>query len=210
MKFKPRDCPTREELFAYSAEMLGAEEGLAINLHLSECDCCRKLVEDYRGVNTVLNEWNAPEPSLGFDSRLRRAVERTRSRPWFAWWQKAMYRAWDRIPVWSGGMPSIHSVGPALLLAVVILCAVVLVRVRGKSVSNRGTAHLTFVTAPNQEGSASGSAPAISEVPPSGISIGASPTAEAGPTAQDDEMLANFDVLSELPVPHERIEQRDN
>jgi hypothetical protein len=210
MNLEPRDCPPKERLFDY-AEMQAAEEDSATKLHLSECDRCRQLVEDYRGVDTLLEGWNAPEPSPEFDFRVRAAIERARSSTWLGRGHRAMYRAWDRMLVWAQGMPSpVHRVALAVVLVVVVSSAVVLVRVRGKGISNRGTAHLPAVLVPNREASGSGSAPAIGEVARDRIPSGMSSTADAGPGPQDDEMLANFDVLSELPVPHERVQQRDN
>lgn len=201
------NCMEKEELFAYATGMLGPEEERRVEAHGVSCRRCRKIVQGYRCVGAILDEWKTPEPSPWFDARLRsrfRAAQATRS-PW-----GALRLRWGL-----GGLPfGAHWLVPALTMAVVISSAILLVRVRGSEQGPHTAAHRS-ASVMAQAGRKAGSSPQEQEDLANGqdqLENGSGPTvgAEAGPTAQDDEMLANFDVLSELPAPHKESSQADN
>jgi len=61
--------------------------------HLQSCQGCSAELASFQQTMTLLDEWQAPEPSPYFSSRLRARVreERTRGRlPWLAWARRPM------------------------------------------------------------------------------------------------------------------------
>ena len=58
--------------------------------HLHSCPACAEHLESLRNTMTLLDEWEAPEPSPYFDVRLnaRLREETARSRGWLAWFRK--------------------------------------------------------------------------------------------------------------------------
>ena len=62
--------------------------GSEINDHLSSCADCAGTLAEFRKTMALLDEWQAPEPSPYFDTRLRaRLREEAAKQPsrWFAW-----------------------------------------------------------------------------------------------------------------------------
>ena len=59
-----------------------------IDNHLRSCADCTAKLEEFRKTMALLDEWQAPEPSPYFDTRLRarlREEAEKQSSPWFAW-----------------------------------------------------------------------------------------------------------------------------
>jgi hypothetical protein len=59
--------------------------------HLQECALCAAKLQEFRQTMALMDEWEAPEPSPYFDTRLQarlreeKAAETARGRGWFAW-----------------------------------------------------------------------------------------------------------------------------
>jgi hypothetical protein len=59
-----------------------------VNDHLLSCAGCTGTLEEFRKTMALLDEWQAPDPSPYFDTRLRarlREEAATQSSRWFAW-----------------------------------------------------------------------------------------------------------------------------
>ncbi len=65
-----------------------------VNNHLRSCAACTETLSDFHKTMALLDEWQAPEPSPYFDTRLRaRLREESAKQPagWWAWaWRPAM------------------------------------------------------------------------------------------------------------------------
>jgi len=75
-----------EQFVVYLDARLEAGERAALDRHLAACPDCRARLDGLRAVMGVLGEWNAVEPSAGFDARLRArlAEEPSAAQPWYA------------------------------------------------------------------------------------------------------------------------------
>src|SRR5882724_9272850 len=79
----------RELLPDLAAGLASAPPG--INDHLHTCIDCAGKLEEFRKTMALLDEWQAPEPSQYFDTRLmarlreEKAAEAARGRGWLAW-----------------------------------------------------------------------------------------------------------------------------
>jgi predicted anti-sigma-YlaC factor YlaD len=65
--------------------------GPEINDHLRACAECGGTLEEFRKTMALLDEWQAPEPSLYFDTRLKaRLREEAAKQPsgWLVWWRR--------------------------------------------------------------------------------------------------------------------------
>jgi predicted anti-sigma-YlaC factor YlaD len=78
----------------------GAEEATpAMNEHLLGCSACANKLSDMRKTMALLDEWQAPEPSPYFDTRLAARMREERAKP-----QRAAWLSWFRGPVLAGAM----------------------------------------------------------------------------------------------------------
>ena len=195
-------CFEKEQLFGYASCLLDEKELAAVRAHLGECSRCREVVESYKQVDAVLDEWKNVEPSAWFDAHVRQAVtaQPARGRAWKPWgmgWIRGVALAALAILVVSGVIwftrrprvvPSAstvavrHSNPPAVTPAVPEVAKVnpVVVKPRHPETPLRAASVVK-----------SGGAPAIDD--------------EDAVTTDDDELLANFDVLSELPKTEARV-----
>lgn len=67
-------CGERETLFFFAHEMLKPSEAEVVRLHLATCPGCARVVEEYRGLDAVLEGWKVVEPPEWFDVRVRARV----------------------------------------------------------------------------------------------------------------------------------------
>jgi predicted anti-sigma-YlaC factor YlaD len=93
-----------------------------VNEHLRSCAACAETLAEFRKTMALLDEWQAPEPSPYFDTRLRARLREESARQPAGWW------AWARRPAM------------ALSLAVVMVAGVGLYRMERKSASPPNTA----------------------------------------------------------------------
>ena len=76
----------RELLPDLAAGLASAPPGL--NDHLRSCADCTGKLEEFRKTMALLDEWQAPEPSPYFDTRLHAQLREEAAKPqrsWFAW-----------------------------------------------------------------------------------------------------------------------------
>jgi len=64
----------------------------AVNDHLRSCAACTGTLADFRKTMALLDEWQAPEPSPYFDTRLRARLREEAAMQPAGWW------AWARRP----------------------------------------------------------------------------------------------------------------
>jgi hypothetical protein len=97
----------RENLMDVLAEGQIAPEVLA---HLRECGSCSQELEGLRKTMALLDEWEAPEPSPYFMTRLKAHVREEQRKP-----SRAGVLAWLRKPVMVGSLAGVLAVGSAVL-----------------------------------------------------------------------------------------------
>ena len=176
-----RNCFEREQLFAYASEMLEARDELEVREHVAECAACREVLEEYRQLARVLDLWQPIEPSPRFDAWVRSAVATAEERLPSLWGRVVAELGWSR---W---------LAPALVAMMVVVVSAVIIERRPGLLPHS----LTHITGSANEGSAANtpsqmSTPEMTEEKTGGAA-----------TLDDYDMLANFDVLSELPKPGE-------
>jgi anti-sigma factor RsiW len=176
-----RNCFERELLFAYALEMLEAEDELEVWEHVAECAACREVLGEYRQVDSVLDLWQPNEPPLWFNQRVRPAVATP---------GESILSLWGRVPV---GLGWSRWLAPALVAMMILVVSAVIVERRSGLVPNS----LTHITGSANEG------PAAISSSQGGAPERAEEKTEGTATLDDYDMLANFDVLSELPKPGE-------
>jgi len=233
-------CPLREQLMAYSTRLLQGPEVDAVRRHLDGCAACRAVAYEYRAIDSFLGEWKTPDPSPGFDARVRAAVAEQANAPGphaSGKPARGLFSLFGRLGL--GRLNWTSWPAPLATAALVVVVSVVAMRVARNS--HRGvTSGLTSgITQPagastaqaSPRGSAASGPNAVQ--PPGAEAEGGEQASAPGPAAgeaaaeaggegepvqagqpgttgnpsyaaraaQDDDMLANFDVLSELPPP---------
>ena len=74
---------------------MGLPAEMQVEAHVHACPACAGRLESLRQTMTLLDEWQAPEPSPYFDSRLGARLREQGARPrgWFIWLKKPADRA---------------------------------------------------------------------------------------------------------------------
>jgi anti-sigma factor RsiW len=68
------NCQDREKLFLFVQRMLEAHESDRVRRHLAGCTECARAVEEYRKLDSALEDWGVAEPSPWFDAKARARV----------------------------------------------------------------------------------------------------------------------------------------
>jgi hypothetical protein len=188
------NCPELERLIQFAYHLLEQEEVAEIASHVGDCERCRELVAGYQRLDKVMDEWKVGEPSPWFDARVRHAVEGS-----------AAVRK-SRV-FWGLGW------GKGLALASLIV--LVVAGVTWMSHRHRATPSVATVSSPPPAPQKPAETPAVvAQAKPVSIKPALTrqatpkpvvePEAESseredsGSSVNDDDLLANFDVLSEL------------
>jgi hypothetical protein len=212
------NCMKKEDLFAYACRMLEPPEEAAIGAHVAGCAACRMVVESYERLNAVLDESRPVEPSPWFDARLHGRIAASEAPSRLTFFGRF---GLDPSRLWA----------PALAVVLVVTAALVLVRVRpdrrparnrvatqavarrnagapaaSPTLRDQGRAQARAGTAASETGKTNsppsrevaGTVEQPAEV--AGALTAAAPPDEVS-HAEDDDMLAGFDVLLELPKP---------
>lgn len=90
-------CDEIKELILDAA--MGGEGVPGLNEHLLACSACADKLQEMRKTMALLGEWQAPEPSPYFDTRLAARMREERAKP-----ERASWFAWIRMPVLAGAM----------------------------------------------------------------------------------------------------------
>jgi len=177
-----RNCFQREQLFACAFQMLEAQAELEVRQHVAECAACRAVLGEYRQLDRILESWQPIAPLPWFDGRVRSAVVTTEESLPSLWGRVLTALGWSR---W---------LAPALIATMVVVSVVIVERRPGLLPSS-----LTHITGSANEGSEANTASQASTLEM------AEEKTEGTTTLDDYDMLANFDVLSELPKPGSKL-----
>src|SRR6266446_650693 len=90
-------CDEIKELMLDAA--IGGQGVPGMNEHLLDCPACAGKLQEMRKTMALLDEWQAPEPSPYFDTRLAARMREERARPMRAGWL-----SWFRAPALAGGL----------------------------------------------------------------------------------------------------------
>jgi len=175
------NCFEREQLFAYALEMLEMQDKLEVGQHVAQCAACREVLEAYRQLDRVLETWQPIEPSPWFDARLRSAVATA---------EESLPSLWARV---LAGLGWSRWMAPALVATMVAAVSAVIVE-RPPGIHPNFSAHVIGSVSPGSAANAPSQANTAEM---------AEERTGGAATLDDYDMLANFDVLSELPKPGE-------
>src|ERR1700690_1252640 len=81
------DCKHIQELLPDLAAGMEASTP-EVQKHLASCDACAVRLHDFQKTMALLDEWQAPEPSPYFDTRLQARLREEMARPparWYSW-----------------------------------------------------------------------------------------------------------------------------
>ncbi|MGP0099609.1 MAG: anti-sigma factor family protein [Terriglobales bacterium] len=103
------NCNQIRELLPDLAAGMGAATEPEVEKHIASCSHCATHLRHLQQTMALLDEWQAPEPTPYFDTRLQaRLREQTReemARPAAGWFR------WMRHPAWSGSFAAILLAG---------------------------------------------------------------------------------------------------
>ncbi len=190
-------CLEREHLFSYAHRLLDQREAAQVHMHLVECPRCREAAEQFERLDAVLEGWKSPQPSAWFDARVRQAVGA----------QPAGSPAWGFLaaPRWARTLALVS-------LGVVAIAGVVWLTRSQPPVSKLSA----LVTKPSGQTAPAQTPPQVAKLGPALAASGQvknspKPAAELKSMSSssgededaraldDDDLVAKFDILSELP-----------
>lgn len=87
----------------------GVEATPQAQQHLQSCAGCAAKLEAFRQTMALLDEWQAPEPSPYFDTRLQARLHEEAAKQPARWWQ------WIARPAFAGAMALVLVVGISVL-----------------------------------------------------------------------------------------------
>lgn len=82
--------------------------------HLASCNACAEQLKQMRATMALLDEWQAPEPSLYFDVRLQARLREEMTREEMA--KQARWFQWFRRPVLAAALTVLLGVGAGVFL----------------------------------------------------------------------------------------------
>jgi len=171
----------REKIFALAQNMLSGREQKEVAAHLDNCQACRSVFQSYQRLDSVLDEWSpAAEPSPWFDARLRAAVTA---------------QVTQRSPSFLGLSWSRWMAAPALASLLLVSTLVVLRNGRLPKYGGGSGTHETTVAVKPVAATTTQAQAATQELR----------MYQNLPVLEDYDMLANFDVISELPKGNHKI-----
>jgi predicted anti-sigma-YlaC factor YlaD len=80
-----------------------------VEKHLASCDHCAAHLRDLQKTMALLDEWQAPEPSPYFDTRMQALLREEMARPQAAWLN------WMRRPAWAMSLAAVVFVGALMV-----------------------------------------------------------------------------------------------
>ncbi len=87
----------------------GVEATPQAQQHLASCAGCAAKLEEFRQTMALLDEWQAPEPSPYFDTRLQARLREEAAKQPVRWWR------WIARPAFAGAMALVLVVGVSVL-----------------------------------------------------------------------------------------------
>lgn len=174
-------CFDREQLFAFVNHLAGPQEEEEGRSHVAGCATCRATLDEYRQLNGILDEWKTLEPSPWFEARVRQAAKAGEAKISRGWWREFF---WTR------------AFAPALLVMIIVAAPLLYVRMHPRQEHARPAAPAAQPSVGVQLAPKVATQP---EVTAQGGDADDMTMYENLPTLEDYDMLASFDVLSELP-----------
>ena len=80
-----------------------------VSNHIASCDDCAAYLRDLQKTMALLDEWQAPEPSPYFDTRLQARLREEMSRPHAGW------LSWLRRPAWAMSLAAVLFAGALVI-----------------------------------------------------------------------------------------------
>jgi hypothetical protein len=77
--------------------------------HIASCNECATQLRDFEKTMALLDEWQAPEPSPYFDTRMQARLREEMARPHFGW------SSWLRRPAWATSLAAVLLAGALLV-----------------------------------------------------------------------------------------------
>ncbi|HMD15326.1 MAG TPA: zf-HC2 domain-containing protein [Terriglobales bacterium] len=99
------------ELAAGMDTSMPEAEQREVKKHIASCEACATHLGDLQKTMALLDEWQAPEPSPYFDTRMQARLREEMARPRAAWF------SWLHRPAWATSLAAVLFVG-ALTLGV--------------------------------------------------------------------------------------------
>jgi len=105
------NCNQIRELLPGLAAAAGTDASTPeVEKHIASCDDCAAYLRDLQKTMALLDEWQAPEPSPYFDTRLQARLREEMARPHAGW------LSWLRRPAWAMSLAAVIFAG-ALVVA---------------------------------------------------------------------------------------------
>ena len=143
-----------------------------VEQHIASCEACSAQLHDFQKTMALLDEWQAPEPSPYFDTRLQARLREEMARPPARWFTRLMP---------SKLLPS-RVLRPAWAMSAAAVLFVVALAIGNRSYISQNE---TIATKP----------PSLSLPVQPGTAVGDLQALE-----NNDELYADFDVLDDLQV----------
>ena len=100
------NCNQIRELLPDIATSAGKDAAMPeVQKHIASCDACAAHLGDLRKTMALLEEWQAPEPSPYFDTRLQARLREEMARPAAGWLN------WLRRPAWAMSLAAVVFAG---------------------------------------------------------------------------------------------------
>ncbi|MGA8184815.1 MAG: anti-sigma factor [Terriglobia bacterium] len=172
-------CNNREKLFLFVHNMLDAGEADGVRRHMAGCEECARAAEEYRRLDSVLDDWNTAEPSPWFDARVRARVAASEKK-------NSGFFGFGRVRALAAGVAAV----------VLILVAVVVFNHQGVVENQQPAASQQQPTANTASAQNSPTTRVLRQPLPPEEQLKMD---ENLSLLEDYEVVANFDALSELP-----------
>lgn len=141
-----------------------------VEKHIASCEACSAQLHDFQKTMALLDEWQAPEPSPYFDTRLQARLREEMARPpvrWYSWLTQG------------------RMMGPAWVMSVALVLFTVALAIGNRSYISYFSQTETIATKP----------PALALPVQPGTAVGDLQALE-----KNADLYADFDVLDELQV----------
>src|ERR1700675_1433597 len=107
------DCKHIQELLPDLAAGMEASTP-EVQKHLASCKACSTQLQDFQKTMALLDEWQAPEPSPYFDTRLQARLREEMARP-ASGGLSAGWLGWLRRPAWAMSLAAVIFAGALLV-----------------------------------------------------------------------------------------------
>lgn len=172
-------CNNREKLFLFVHQMLEPDEADRMRQHLAACGECARAAEEYRRLDSALDDWNTAEPSPWFDSKVRARVAASENRNY-----------------WFFGFDRLRALAAGMAVVALILVAVVVLNHQKVAEINQPAGSQQQVVATSAQVQPLEKTEALKKPLPPEEQLKMD---ENLSLLEDYEVVANFDALSELP-----------